>query len=725
MKTNKILLATAIAASVMAGSCSEERFAPEGEGRLMLTAAINTEVRDASRADAETEELGESCMIWISNEKGLVRRYIGINNLPADGIKLLNGRYTVEAWAGDSVTASFESRWFKGRESFEITAGSMERKTVVCKIANVVARVNYNAIVDEVLADYTMTIANSRGQLVYTGRTDADGYFMMPTGDNKLTWTLSGKKAADGSEFTKSGEILDVQPATRYTLNVTYTNDNTEVGGAYFDIEVDTEEILVEDVVEITTAPEIRGYNFDIARPVVGEEGSIGRRSVFVVGATALKSVILDCEAFPELLGIDGNDFDLLDGIDPAVLETINNGGITTAFFPTSDGATDRMLKINFEENFTSKLKNGDYTVGIAATDSKGKTSRATLTFSVTDAKTQNEPVNDLETYANRTVLRGSVVKDGVESVGFNYRRSGASEWIYVEATVVSRALAVGTVFTAEIEGLEPATNYEYTTVADGVPSAAVSTFRTESAPQLPNASFEDWVEATPTLICANESSMFWDSGNHGSATMKINITTPTTAFVHSGARAAKLESAYPSMFGIGKFAAGNAFVGKYLATDGTDGILGFGRPFEGRPTAMKVYVRYEPVEINRKGSDLPDFVKTSGLDEGMIYIALLDDSKKEVSYKGQSWQYPIVIQTKSRQLFDNKAGNVIAYGERVFTERTAGDGFEEVIIPIEYRRTDIKPSNIAVVCSGSRYGDYFTGGEGTVMYIDDVELIY
>ena len=108
-----------------------------------------------------------------------------------------------------------------------------------------------------------------------------------------------------------------------------------------------------------------------------------------------------------------------------------------------------------------------------------------------------------------------------------------------------------------------------------------------------------------------------------------------------------------------------------------------------------------------------------------MIYIALLDDSKKEVSYKGQSWQYPIVIQTKSRQLFDNKAGNVIAYGERVFTERTAGDGFEEVIIPIEYRRTDIKPSNIAVVCSGSRYGDYFTGGEGTVMYIDDVELIY
>ena len=72
---------------------------------------------------------------------------------------------------------------------------------------------------------------------------------------------------------------------------------------------------------------------------------------------------------------------------------------------------------------------------------------------------------------------------------------------------------------------------------------------------------------------------------------MNINVTTPDETVKHSGKYSIKLESAYPSMFGIGKFAAGNVFVGQYLKTDGTDGVLGFGRPFETpvRPKGLRV----------------------------------------------------------------------------------------------------------------------------------------
>ena len=49
--------------------------------------------------------------------------------------------------------------------------------------------------------------------------------------------------------------------------------------------------------------------------------------------------------------------------------------------------------------------------------------------------------------------------------------------------------------------------------------------------------------------------------------------------------------------------------------------------------------------------------------------------------------------------LFSKDKPNVIAYGERIFTEATAGDGMIEFEIPIEYYKTDIKPSNIIVVC--------------------------
>lgn len=44
----------------------------------------------------------------------------------------------------------------------------------------------------------------------------------------------------------------------------------------------------------------------------------------------------------------------------------------------------------------------------------------------------------------------------------------------------------------------------------------------------------------------------------------------------------------------FGKFAAGNVFAGEYLETQGTDGILGWGREWTSRPVALKGYARYE-----------------------------------------------------------------------------------------------------------------------------------
>lgn len=48
-----------------------------------------------------------------------------------------------------------------------------------------------------------------------------------------------------------------------------------------------------------------------------------------------------------------------------------------------------------------------------------------------------------------------------------------------------------------------------------------------------------------------------------------------------------------------------------------------------------------------------------------------------------------------------------------------------EFEIPIEYYKTDIKPSNIIVVASASRYGDYYTGGQSSTMWLDDLQLVY
>ena len=42
----------------------------------------------------------------------------------------------------------------------------------------------------------------------------------------------------------------------------------------------------------------------------------------------------------------------------------------------------------------------------------------------------------------------------------------------------------------------------------------------------------------------------------------------------------------------------------------------------------------------------------------------------------------------------------------------------------INYTR-DGMPSNIAIVASASYLGDYFVGGDGSTMWLDDLELVY
>ena len=51
--------------------------------------------------------------------------------------------------------------------------------------------------------------------------------------------------------------------------------------------------------------------------------------------------------------------------------------------------------------------------------------------------------------------------------------------------------------------------------------------------------------------------------------------------------------------------------------------------------------------------------------------------------------------------------------------------GYKKFSIDIKYRKTDVTPSYIVVVAAASRYGDYFTGGKGSTLYIDEVELIH
>lgn len=721
-------VAALVGLATMTGCSDDHEYILDGEGVVRFATSFSNDVKTASRASAEelAEQLSESSILWISKSNGdsgdgVVRKIKGLANIPAAGITLAGGNYVAELWAGDSVSASFDKKYYKARVPFTVSSGNTQVE-LQGRIANVVASVIFDESVNEVLSDYTMTIGHDRGSLTFDDPDNQKGYFMMPSTDKNLCWTLTGKKN-DGTQYTRTGVIENAKPTTEYILHVKYTAQSEDLGGGYLDIVIDNNEIGIEDEITIVLPPAIAGYGFDINSPVYAPAFGVGRKSVYISAATSLKSVVVESSILTPILGAE--DVDLIVA-NESVLNTLKNGGVNWLYQYNADADVSN-LKINFEENLMNSLNIGEYDIRFTVTDNLDKTTEAALHISVSDAKVvaQEVAADAPTTWATTAVVSASIASDDAANYGIEYRAKNTTEWtkVYPE---VSRA--TGDVYSVKLTGLKSGTTYEYRPFCDGF-TGSVLTFTTESAQQPENAGFENWqTSSNPYLLYGSSEQMFWDSGNHGSATMRKNVTIPDEGFFHGGSKSAKLMSQFVGIGSIGEFAAGNAFVGKYLKTDGTDGILGFGRPFTSRPKALKVYVKYRPVAIDYvdktgKHNFPADEVGLSKgvMDEGIIYLALLDGSIMDSEYP----EFPVVIKTKTSQLFDKTRSDVIAYGEKKFVGNTEGEDFVEFVIPLEYNSMEMKAKYLLLTCAASRGGDYFVGGSGTNMWIDDMEFIY
>lgn len=716
MKKSVIIIASAALLAMGMNSCQSEEFiAGEGEGTIYLSTAINTDVKVTSRASVE--ELAESAMIWISNSKGVVRQYGAASEVPSEGVRLLADSYVAEAWAGDSVPASFTDRYFKGAQSFTIGNGDRKAVEIVCKIANTVVTVAYAEGIDEIISDYTFTIGHSQGSLDFDGRDERKGYFMMNSRDKDLKWTLRATVNATGETYTRTGVISGCQAATQYNVKISGDGKVDPLGGAYLTVSVDETEIEVEDVIEIVGAPEIRGLNFSLDSAVRGSYGEIGRHSLWITTSTPrITSLILESEYFSGKYGLETGetDFDMLMLPEGGIKAALARAGIN--YVVTTDAERDLMaIKLNFEDEFLNSLPDGEYSFKIKATDASGKTAQAELKVVVSDAVVTTVSVTPANVHSYSATVYGDVNKADAVNPRMQYRLKGSSDWNDLETE--SNQSRAGYRISAVITDLEPATGYEYRAVAEGFEGATLS-FTTEGVPQLPNCGFEDWYQPGKILFpYAEGGNMFWDTGNTGSSTMSKNVTVNDASDKHSGNYSAKLCSQFVGVGAIGKFAAGNIFIGEYLKTDGTDGVLGWGRSWTTRPAKLHGWVKYEPVNITHSSVD---FAPKGDPDTGIIYIALLDNSVK--TYDGK--QYPVIVKTKSseRTLFSSTDSNVIGYAEVVFSGSTGG--WIEFTADIEYKR-DANPSYILCTASASRYGDYFTGGNGSTMWLDDLELIY
>ena len=309
--------------------------------------------------------------------------------------------------------------------------------------------------------------------------------------------------------------------------------------------------------------------------------------------------------------------------------------------------------------------------------------------------------------------------RSGVE-LGFKYRKAGTEEWLAVEDITVN-----GGNFSGCVSGLDTRTEYEVVAFS-GENFTNVVSVTTEDVWSLPNAGFENWsTNGGVVYPYAADDAPFWGSGNDGAAMASTTLTEPTED-VRPGSQgkyAASLQSKKAAIMGLGKFAAGNIFLGEFGGLVGLDGLVNFGRPCSARPVALRGWVKYNCGTIDEFGkapTARPDLKKGDN-DEGQILIAVGNWSAAEY---GGSESCPLVVNTKDESTFFNKSGkNVIGVGEMILTEST--DGWVEFTLPLDYVTTSEVPTHIIIVFTGSRFGDYFTGSTQSLMLVDDLELLY
>lgn len=311
---------------------------------------------------------------------------------------------------------------------------------------------------------------------------------------------------------------------------------------------------------------------------------------------------------------------------------------------------------------------------------------------------------SDADAWAHFAYLYG-MVPSGAEAPTFRYMEAGGSEWLDVPAEDVT---VDGMNVSALLRGLSPGTDYIYKIVSGELEGSEVA-FTTETAAQMPNMGFDDWIKDGKNWYAnADQSNPWWDSGNEGANMIgEANPTSPEETKVISG-KAARLETV--SVLGV--MAGGNIYSGDFGRTVMTGGMgaeVYFGRPFQTRPLKLAGYYSYEPKTIDNVKSPYENLKGEMDRCHIFVYVMASDGPK--------------TVNTVEGRYLNVNDPDVIGYGELIDEVGTGGE-YKPFTINIKYR-DHRKPTYCAVVAVASQYADYFTGGIGSLMYVDEFSFVY
>lgn len=688
---------------------------PEGYGYVDIDVRLDRNAEDiefdAVSSDVSVKSTGESSPIALAIYRSGSDEPVEVIEDCAsvlEPLKLKTGHYTAVATCGESLSegsaAAFDSPFYSDTETFVIKNGVSETLDMTLVLDAVKVTTEFSEEIRENFKSYVLTVSNGVSELVFSnldGTVDRDGYFAV-TGT--LEWSLALTNN-DGEVYeTLTGSYEEVKPKQHYTISFRMAEKQPE-GGAVISIVVD--DSMTEKVHDILLDFSVKD------KPEIYASFSLDSPLSFHTGDASEKILYLNLKHPATSFLISHDDEGLVAAGLPEEVELVNASEEILSSLEglgiTAPSVTAEVLNPEIDlTGFFSSLPAGTYGFEIfVQNDAEGELLQE-ISFEV-------KPVVETLTanaWARFAYLSGRwLTEDQPEGLGFQYR-TGDEEWTNVDADVTVNAEAK--TFEAELHGLAAGTQYEYRAVTAAFRENQPVQFTTETEQVLHNMSFDKWyMDGKAPMPNASADYKIWDSANPGSASFNIVPTTQETsnlAVTGENKSAAKLTTLSAPMVGL---AAGNIYTGIFEGTVGgiipSGAALEWGVLFSSRPLALKGFYDYRPVAIDVAKGPYADMEGQT--DVGQIQFILTD------------WDAPFRIDTSAGTFVDvQNDGHIIAYASMNLGQT---DGYQPFTLELEYRDRTRTPKYIVIVAAASKYGDYFTGGVGSTLYLDEFSFVY
>lgn len=723
----KIALVVMAAAPFFAG-CAKDDTTREGKGEVALNVKSLTPTL-VVKSDAQPVYKIE---ITDSNDK-LIKQYENHNEIDKE-LWLLAGDYNIKAEAGTLVEAAFDSPCYLTKQTFSVKANELNQVNVGVGLVNSKVSVEYATSIKDNFTAYSTIVTNEAKALQFSGTETKSGYFKLNNGVLKWTIELTSKS---GQNASFEGDITGVKANDHYIIKFDLEN-SPETGGLRVIAIVTNEntDAAIDNNLDVNVKryPEIVGSEFDIKEELNLSGGDPTAKIVVdLKGYPTLKSAVVTfkCDYLSALLG-GLNTINLMDvAASDGLMNDLDEVFVNVSKLPqtelNSNGIRFDITRLLFSTLPNTGENDEPYSFTFTVVDQNNVKIEKTLLLNKVDSDVTTTYPTENNIWGNRIVdIKGTWIGDTQPtSLGFEYRVD-KGEWEFAPASNID---PVTKSFTATITGLTPDTKYSVR--AKSELNGNIVNVVTDFPTPLYNGGFNDWTKEADKVWYARDNSThkFWDTGNVAASTMGQNPTTPDYDNKVEGTASAKLLTQYVVI----KLAAGNIFAGEFIGLIGMDTPnMNFGEPFTSRPTSLKGSYQYISQVINKSSSNA-NYKKMIGLnDRYQIYIMLTTADNM-----------PVNIDAKEKSPFDidkiaatGTDGNItaIAYGGMSSEYIVNGEdktpavnmsGFEEFTIPLKYFNTTQKPAYIVIVASASKYGDFYTGGENSTLWLDDFKLTY